>query len=141
MHAKPLGRRLETNSANSRVDILRASIIKRAIGDSLGDLPTISQQTTPPVEALPLRLGESFITVLPDTLRTENDMAKTVLVTGGAGFIGSHLADQLLERGWKVRALDSLTEQVHGPLRCRPAYLADAVELRIGDIRDRKSVV
>jgi dTDP-L-rhamnose 4-epimerase len=39
---------------------------------------------------------------------------ETVLITGGAGFIGSHLADALLARGERVRALDSLIPQVHG---------------------------
>ena len=58
-------------------------------------------------------------------------MAKTVLVTGGAGFIGSHLADQLLRKGWDVRALDCLAEQVHGPGRQRPEYLAPEVDLRV----------
>ena len=36
------------------------------------------------------------------------------MITGGAGFIGSHLADELLARGYKVRALDNLAAQVHG---------------------------
>ncbi len=60
----------------------------------------------------------------------------TILVTGGAGFIGSHLADALLERGHRVRVLDALVEQVHGGTEW-PDYLADDVELIVGDVRDR----
>jgi dTDP-L-rhamnose 4-epimerase len=59
-----------------------------------------------------------------------------VLITGGAGFIGSHLADELLEHGYTVRLLDSLLPQVHGPDRRRPLYLAPEVELVEGDVRD-----
>lgn len=61
-------------------------------------------------------------------------MKGRVLITGGAGFVGSHLADRLLADGWEVRALDALVEQVHGGLR--PAYLDPAVELQVGDVRD-----
>ena len=39
-----------------------------------------------------------------------------ILITGGAGFIGSHVADELLKHGYDVRALDNLTPQVHGAL-------------------------
>lgn len=67
-------------------------------------------------------------------------MAQRILITGGAGFIGSHLADELLLRGYKVRALDNLTEQVHGKDAQRPAYLNPEVELLVGDVRDRKMV-
>lgn len=61
-----------------------------------------------------------------------------VLITGGAGFIGSHLADRLLASGYDVRALDVLLPQVHpdGP----PSYLDPAVELRVGDVRDAGAV-
>jgi dTDP-L-rhamnose 4-epimerase len=59
-----------------------------------------------------------------------------VLVTGGAGFIGSHLADLLLDRGHEVRVLDSLVPQVHGEDHARPAYLAADVELIHGDVRN-----
>jgi dTDP-L-rhamnose 4-epimerase len=63
-----------------------------------------------------------------------------VLITGGAGFIGSHLADELLARGYRVRALDNLSEQVHGPDAGRPPYLSDEVELIRGDVRDPRAV-
>ena len=63
-------------------------------------------------------------------------MSKRVLITGGAGFIGSHLADELLARGYQVRALDSLVPQVHGDGSAPPAYLAGDVELIDGDVRD-----
>jgi dTDP-L-rhamnose 4-epimerase len=59
-----------------------------------------------------------------------------VLITGGAGFIGSHVADQLLLAGYRVRALDNLNPQVHGPHAKRPAYLHPDVELQVGDVRD-----
>jgi len=62
-----------------------------------------------------------------------------ILLTGGAGFIGSHLADRLLAAGHRVRALDNLTPQVHGRAS-RPDYLADDVELMTGDVRDADAV-
>jgi dTDP-L-rhamnose 4-epimerase len=62
-----------------------------------------------------------------------------VLITGGAGFIGSHLADFLLADGYEVRALDNLDPQVHGTSE-RPAYLDPRVELLRGDVRNRDAV-
>jgi dTDP-L-rhamnose 4-epimerase len=67
-------------------------------------------------------------------------MKRRVLITGGAGFIGSHLADELLVRGHHVRVLDALIPQVHGSERRRPLYLAPDVELIEGDVRDRAVV-
>jgi dTDP-L-rhamnose 4-epimerase len=66
-------------------------------------------------------------------------MSQRILITGGAGFIGSHLADELLSSGYQVRALDSLVSQVHDT-RLRPAYLDPEVELIVGDVRDRAAV-
>jgi dTDP-L-rhamnose 4-epimerase len=62
-----------------------------------------------------------------------------VLITGGAGFIGSHLADRLLADGHEVRALDNLDPQVH-PRGERPDYLDPDVELQAGDVRDHDAV-
>ena len=65
---------------------------------------------------------------------------KRILVTGGAGFIGSHLADELLQHGYRVRVLDNLSAQVHGPQQRRPSYLIPDVELVAGDIRNPEAV-
>src|ERR1043166_28720 len=62
-----------------------------------------------------------------------------VLITGGAGFIGSHLADRLLAEGHEVRALDNLDPQVHSQNE-RPDYLDESVELQAGGGRDRDAV-
>ncbi len=67
-------------------------------------------------------------------------MPEHVLITGGAGFIGSHLGDELLAAGYRVRALDSLVEQVHGESRQRPGYLTDEIELVVADVRDAEAV-
>ncbi len=64
--------------------------------------------------------------------------AKTILITGGAGFVGSHLADGLLREGHSVRVLDNLTPQVHG--RKLPTYLSPEVEIVYGDVRDAGAV-
>lgn len=63
-----------------------------------------------------------------------------VLITGGAGFIGSHLADALLAKGYTVRVLDNLSEQVHGSRREFPAYLHCDVETLSGDVREARDV-
>jgi dTDP-L-rhamnose 4-epimerase len=63
-----------------------------------------------------------------------------VLITGGAGFIGSHVADALLAKGYRVRVLDNLNEQVHGGERRFPQYLASEVEAIEGDVRNPSDV-
>lgn len=67
-------------------------------------------------------------------------MSQQVLITGGAGFIGSHLADELLMHGYRVRVLDNLLPQVHGDACQRPAYLNPNVTLIRGDVGDAKAV-
>lgn len=64
----------------------------------------------------------------------------TYLVTGGAGFIGSHLGDELMRRGHQVRVLDRLDPQVHGKATARPDYLAAEIELVAADVCDRAAV-
>jgi dTDP-L-rhamnose 4-epimerase len=65
-------------------------------------------------------------------------MPRNILITGGAGFVGSHLADALLAAGHNVRILDNLTEQVHH--NDVPDYLNPEAELVQGDIRDSVAV-
>ena len=64
-------------------------------------------------------------------------MNKKVLITGGCGFIGRHLADELAAHGYPVRILDSLVDQVHGET---VMPLPDEVECITGDVRDREAV-
>jgi dTDP-L-rhamnose 4-epimerase len=66
-------------------------------------------------------------------------MAK-ILITGGAGFIGSHLADELLQYCHTVKVFDMLCSQVHGAENQSPKYLNPNVELVFGDVRDRAAV-
>lgn len=68
-----------------------------------------------------------------------------ILVTGGAGFIGSHVVDRLVERGERVVVLDNLDPQVHGEGATRPAHIAahvaaGRVEFLHGDVRDAEAV-
>ncbi len=60
------------------------------------------------------------------------------LVTGGAGLIGSHLADLLVREGWKVRVLDNIEPQTHR--HGQPAWISDKVEFVKGDVTDRATV-
>ena len=62
-------------------------------------------------------------------------MATRVLVTGGAGFIGSHTLDLLLQKGYDVRVLDGLQERVHP--HGKPPYIPRDVEFLVGDVADR----
>ncbi|MEW6606604.1 MAG: NAD-dependent epimerase/dehydratase family protein [bacterium] len=63
-----------------------------------------------------------------------------MLVTAGAGFIGSHLVDALLEEGHYVRILDNLDPQVHGKEQKIPEYLNKEAEFIYGDVRNRDQV-
>jgi dTDP-L-rhamnose 4-epimerase len=66
-------------------------------------------------------------------------LKEKILVTGGAGFIGSHLVDALVVEGYSVRVLDNLEPQVHGGLREQgkwPVYSNPGAEYILGDIRD-----
>lgn len=63
---------------------------------------------------------------------------KRVLVTGGAGFVGSHTVDALLRDGHSVRVFDNLDPQVHS--RGLPSYLANEIEFQRGDIRNIDAV-
>jgi dTDP-L-rhamnose 4-epimerase len=59
-----------------------------------------------------------------------------VLIVGGAGFIGSHLAKLFLENDYAVRVIDRLLPQVHGESGLPPPYLSPDVEFLRGDVRD-----
>ena len=61
------------------------------------------------------------------------------LVTGGAGFIGSHTTDLLLEKGYSVCVLDSLEPPVH-PQRRKPDYIPDDVEFILGDVQNKNDL-
>lgn len=61
--------------------------------------------------------------------------SRRVLVTGGAGFVGSHLVDALLARGARVRVMDALDPQVH-PRGRVPTWLSPDVELHVADVRE-----
>jgi dTDP-L-rhamnose 4-epimerase len=63
---------------------------------------------------------------------------KRALVTGGAGLIGSHVADLLRDEGWRVRVLDNLEPQTHR--KGKPAWIGDAVEFIEGDVTDRQTI-
>jgi len=61
------------------------------------------------------------------------------LVTGGAGFIGSHTVDLLLKKGYRVKVLDNLTPPVHQNGE-RPSYLPSDVEFILGDVRNKDAL-
>lgn len=63
-------------------------------------------------------------------------MTDKVLITGGAGFIGSHLADSLLADGHQVSLFDNLHPQVHGTDQSLPEYLNPSVQVIRGDVRN-----
>jgi dTDP-L-rhamnose 4-epimerase len=63
-------------------------------------------------------------------------MKETVLVTGGAGLIGSHIVDELLERGYRVKVIDNLEPEVH--LKGKPNWVPPDVEFIEGDVCDKK---
>ena len=63
---------------------------------------------------------------------------KRALVTGGAGLIGSHIADLLVREGWKIRVLDNLEPQTHR--RGKPAWINEKAEFIQGDLRDRETI-
>ena len=66
-------------------------------------------------------------------------MSKKILITGGAGFIGSHLADKLIEqKNYDITVLDNLDEQVHGKLGKPPDYLNKNVKFIRGSVTDYK---
>ncbi len=82
-----------------------------------------------------MKVGDAHPPSTPHAQAARHDGAHLILVTGGAGFIGSHVVDALLAEGEEVRVLDSLIAH-----RERPAYLPGEVDFVEGDVRDAEAV-
>jgi len=95
-----------------------------------------SKQNLPPYSEI---VGECGLAIVR-RVKEESLNSQLALITGGAGFIGGHLAQRLLERGYRVRVLDNLVPQVHGPMPQFPAYLDLRVESILGDVCDKEIV-
>ena len=67
-------------------------------------------------------------------------MAERVLITGGAGFIGTRLTRHLLDLGFEVRILDNLHPQVHGQDAAVAPWMRAACDVRVADVRDRAAI-
>ena len=93
-----------------------------------------------PADCKPVRVVGS-IRSIQGGVGPDGETMKNILILGGAGFIGSHLADELLANGYRVRVMDNLDPQVHGTtISGPPAYLSPEVEFVQGDVRDRKAI-
>jgi dTDP-L-rhamnose 4-epimerase len=70
---------------------------------------------------------------------------ETILITGGAGFIGTHLSLALIEKGYKIKVLDILSPQIHGENPMKDSFLfkkiKDKVDFIIGSITEREDIV
>jgi len=75
---------------------------------------------------------------IPGNNKKRSKIMSTVLVTGGAGFIGSHTVDRLISLGYNVKILDNLQKPVH--LKGKPNYLNPKAEFIFGDVRDKKTL-
>jgi dTDP-L-rhamnose 4-epimerase len=64
------------------------------------------------------------------------NVTRNILITGGAGFIGTRLASRLLEQGHSVTLLDNFSRQIHGDMTELPPVLNGKVRLIRGDVRD-----
>src|ERR1700733_6753539 len=64
---------------------------------------------------------------------------KRSLVTGGAGLIGSHIVDLLVQEGWRVRILDNLEPQTHK--NGKPEWIHPAAEFRQGSVQDYETML
>lgn len=80
--------------------------------------------------------SKSYLKVLKKTRIRE--MKKKILITGGAGFIGSNLALKLIEKGYEVTVLDNLSEQIHGTNSELLAQIIDKVRFIKGDVRNKQ---
>jgi dTDP-L-rhamnose 4-epimerase len=77
----------------------------------------------------------------PGVINRRTESAKPlVLITGGAGFIGSRTAEALIRAGYRVRILDCLDPQIHGINAVFPSHLNPEIECMYGDVRDAESV-
>jgi dTDP-L-rhamnose 4-epimerase len=145
MHAEAL--RVDVHNASRALGVRSSAIVSPGSGSRFRGFPTAARER----ELLARERAHDSVYYRPheesqrrgvgtneaSTLRRHTTfMAKRILITGGAGFIGSHLADNLLRHGYNVRALDCLSPQVHGKAAARPSYLDPDVELMVGDVCD-----
>ncbi|MFD0749636.1 SDR family NAD(P)-dependent oxidoreductase [Mucilaginibacter calamicampi] len=64
---------------------------------------------------------------------------KNILITGGAGFIGTNVSRQLIKQGFNVTVFDNFSPQIHGDVRSLPADIMQHVELIVGDVTDKEA--